>query len=498
MSSPTSFLGSQHQLNSQEINSVINSGVRFTSLVPRPAALSLEKDDVPLCANDFLGPTIEKKEVVEELDDCKVSPIIEKIETKKQRRRSVRRMSVHEAVSELDRTSLIAQLNSQNAGEELDKHSIPCLDNETDNVNSDDKGGKDVRKSTEKVKEGKGGVKRRQSGLVDIDTDSRVGKRKSRRSSIYRVKKEMNTGVTAEPHNNERSELIENKDKSVETEKDTAQSKEKKTMKKKLMSLTDLLDRRSQLLEPTQCSQVERSELNPGKGKKRRKKAAGTNAGNDLDNQNRGKENEVENDKNTENNSDDENENECDNKTTKTGKQTSSSKVSRLEPSKKKGRKKSSDNPTKNVSGKKEKGKALVNETVSEEQVLNGSQNPPRVTTIQDITTQLNLTKDNSIACSIRETTLSMSMSRAYSDVPSILHSSRRSVDEFNLSQQGVQKSQKKRAGKRKLSTVDEGGSMKSSSESENSISGKRARLNHSGHRKLQRPSIVMTSLHSQ
>ncbi|XP_052774882.1 uncharacterized protein LOC128213319 [Mya arenaria] len=127
----------------------------------------------------------------------------------------------------------------------------------------------------------------------------------------------------------------------------------------------------------------------------------------------------------------------------------------------------------------------------------NDSLQPGPITKIHDVTTQLNLTKDNSLVCSIRETTLSMSMSRAYndSDVSTLLRNPRRSVDEFNLSRK---QNKKQKVGKRSvLNTINEPDSNYSTaSESDHSVGGgKRVRLNSSG--KVIRPSLVMTNLHS-
>ena len=110
---------------------------------------------------------------------------------------------------------------------------------------------------------------------------------------------------------------------------------------------------------------------------------------------------------------------------------------------------------------------------------------------LNDITTQLNLTGNNSVTASLRDGTLSLSMSAVYNNdttMQSILISSqRKSIDEFNLSQKN-----KKTATSKYLSTIKENRkvSYRSSSDSDNSISGRP--------RKNYRPSIVMTSLHSQ
>ena len=110
---------------------------------------------------------------------------------------------------------------------------------------------------------------------------------------------------------------------------------------------------------------------------------------------------------------------------------------------------------------------------------------------LNDITTQLNLTGNNSVTASLRDGTLSLSMSAVYNNdtMQSILISSqRKSIDEFNLSQ----KNRKPTKLKSHMPSIKENRkvSYRSSSDSDNSMSGRP--------RKKFRPSIVMTSLHSQ
>ena len=110
---------------------------------------------------------------------------------------------------------------------------------------------------------------------------------------------------------------------------------------------------------------------------------------------------------------------------------------------------------------------------------------------LNDITTQLNLTANNSVTASLRDGTLSLSMSAVYNTdttMQSFLVSQRKSIDEFNLSQKHKNKE------KTRLLLGNLNGDRKdlhkSSSDSDNSVSGKS--------RKKFRPSLVMTSLHSQ
>ena len=113
-------------------------------------------------------------------------------------------------------------------------------------------------------------------------------------------------------------------------------------------------------------------------------------------------------------------------------------------------------------------------------------------TQLNDITTQLNLTGNNSVTASVRDGTLSLSMSAVYNNdttMRSILISSqRKSIDEFNVSQ----KSKKTKKYKSSMPSIKENRRVtyRSSSDSDNSLSGRA--------KKKFRPSIVMTSLHSQ
>ena len=108
---------------------------------------------------------------------------------------------------------------------------------------------------------------------------------------------------------------------------------------------------------------------------------------------------------------------------------------------------------------------------------------------LQDITTQINLTANNSVTASLRDGTLSLSMSTIYNtDTTMPFASQRKSIDEFNLSQRNRNMERSRVVVGKPTGVRRELGV--SSSDSDNSISGKP--------RKKFRPSLVMTSLHSQ
>lgn len=138
-------------------------------------------------------------------------------------------------------------------------------------------------------------------------------------------------------------------------------------------------------------------------------------------------------------------------------------------------------------SGTAKTAKKLVNDTILTDKVNDLS----NTSQLNDITTQLNLTTNNSVTASLRDGTLSLSLSTVYNPdttVQSILLSQRKSIDEFSISQ----KTRNKINSKSLLKPVKEGrkNSHTSSSDSDNSVCGKP--------RKAYRPSLVMTSLHSQ
>lgn len=458
------------------------------------------------------------------------SGLLERTDDKKNRRRSTRRMSVKEAVAALHRSSLT--IEDKGLRKELDENPVCCSntgdvpgDGSREKAESYDMGS--INRLEERSEGGidgksvgsgnvgpveKGGRKRRSVGICKGGSVDEIVKDrdKDKRNEHSGEDEEGTCRSTGRKKHNGRKSVVNTGavDVGVEAGKEMRNSKKgtepmkEKGLKKKLLSLTDLTDRRSVLIEPTKCSQVERSELQPkvqkkgtGRGTRKRKNESSTEE--DVGNESTGgNKSVIENRKHTgetdkSNRSDDGNRKKA--KKGKAGKEKET---------------KSEENSENNRGVKKgeneKKGgrrrSALVNDTLGDEDASkSGEKNvrPNQITQIEDVTTQLNLTKDNSIICSIRETTLSMSMSRAYGEAPSFLQSSRRSVDEFNLSQA---KGRKRKSTKRTaLSALDENVTKKSSSESDSgSCDGKKARLNSSGHRKLVRPSLVMTSLHSQ
>ncbi|WAR24625.1 MCPH1-like protein [Mya arenaria] len=318
---------------------------------------------------------------------------------------------------------------------------------------------------------------------------------------------------------------LANEEKTVQNSKDgVTKGMPQKGRKKKLMSLTDLSDQHSVLVDPkkssdTDTSQLESCQENTGKGRKNmmNKKTDANETviscesvypnGTAQKGKRGGKR------KSVDSSVEEADESSPSNDKPKRGRRKKAIKDSKAgakddvddsKCNKTSGNKRySSAKPDPGRTNKENKRKdVLVNDTHIEDdedkrKSGNDSLQPGSITKIHDVTTQLNLTKDNSLVCSIRETTLSMSMSRAYndSDVSTLLRNPRRSVDEFNLSRK---QNKKQKVGKRSvLNTINEPDSNYSTaSESDHSVGGgKRVRLNSSG--KVIRPSLVMTNLHS-
>ena len=318
-----------------------------------------------------------------------------------------------------------------------------------------------------------------------------------------------------------------NRRRTYAAEKETSKSK---TMpKKKLLSLTDLNEPHSVLIEPTKCSTTERTELVDNKPKRQRgrkkkvnsssdestisvvnidstiqKKSKANKKGPELNNEN------IENIGNLEHQL-------CDKK----GRKRNSTVINNSDQGKNNKRRtrenatsqnKENDNIITENKGRKRKSKGVnlsqkhqkKNETDQSEVVIGGKELVRVDDTIvngreevannvtsqlQDITTQINLTANNSVTASLRDGTLSLSMSTIYNtDTTMPFTSQRKSIDEFNLSQRNrnMERSRVvvgKPTGIRKELGI-------SSSDSDNSMSGKP--------RKKFRPSLVMTSLHSQ
>lgn len=329
----------------------------------------------------------------------------------------------------------------------------------------------------------------------EINEDSKPRKRAGRRSKCSL------DDSTASLENE--SFVAENKN--VEQEKvipeATQATKGKKTMKKKLMSLSDLTEPHSVLIVPTKCSSVERPQLEPTKVKRGRKKKV-TKSDDSLDGVTVGTE------------------------TTKGMMESNSNNIAaNIKDKKQKGRMLQTRQTRRSNEGKgiddkcaksqkkrntvsgnsdqceaKKKKKALVNESHIENNDTEKTKQSP-VAKIQDVTTQLNLTKDNGLVCSIRETTLSLSMSTAYTDsnMPSFLISQRKSIDEFNASQRlNKKRSVKDRTVLASINEKKNSRDMSSSDSDRNVTTGRRGKVSSTQHRKIVRPSIVMTSLHSQ
>ena len=360
-------------------------------------------------------------------------------------------------------------------------------------------------------------------------------------------------GVNIEEHKTGKRSNI-NRRRTYAAEKETSKSK---TMpKKKLLSLTDLNEPHSVLIEPTKCSTTERTELVDNKPKRQKgrtkkvnsssdestlsmdpgvqgnkslkpantcarnennsdisvvninstmqKKSKANKKGPELNNEN------IENISNLEHQL-------CDKK----GRKRNSTVINNSDQGKNNKRRtretatsqnKENDNTITENKGRKRKSKGVnlsqkhqkKNATDQSEVVIGGKELVRVDDTIvnereevannvtsqlQDITTQINLTANNSVTASLRDGTLSLSMSTIYNtDTTMPFASQRKSIDEFNLSQRyrNMERSRVvvgKPTGVRKELGI-------SSSDSDNSMSGKP--------RKKFRPSLVMTSLHSQ
>ena len=358
-------------------------------------------------------------------------------------------------------------------------------------------------------------------------------------------------GVNIEEHKTgKRSNL--NRRRTITTEKETLKSK---TMpKKKLLSLTDLNEPHSVLIEPTKCSVTERTELVDNKPKRQRGRKKKVN--NSSDESTISVDPGVQGNKSLKPaNSCTRNENNSDisvvninstmkSKANKKGPELNNETIENIgnlehQLCDKKGRKRNStvinnsdqgknnkrrtretatsqnkenDNTITENKGRKRKSKGAnlsqkhqKKNTTDQSEVVMGGKELVRVddtivnereevannvtSQLQDITTQINLTANNSVTASLRDGTLSLSMSTIYNtDTTMPFASQRKSIDEFNLSQRNrnMERSRVvvgKPTGVRKELGI-------SSSDSDNSISGKP--------RKKFRPSLVMTSLHSQ
>ncbi|XP_060566419.1 microcephalin-like isoform X1 [Ruditapes philippinarum] len=278
----------------------------------------------------------------------------------------------------------------------------------------------------------------------------------------------------------------------------------KKTMKKKLLSLTDLTEQHSVLVEPTKFSTEDRPQLEPAKRKRgRKKKADHVERASASNNDSSNTSNEVVNEEQS--NENDEGSRTKDNVVNKRSRKRTSGEGLEKDVKCTVGRKKRSSVAAVTGQSKSKRGKkTLVDETcidVASDKTDKENAGHSPVTKLQDVTTQLNLTKDNGLVCSIRETTLSLSMSTAYTDsnMPSFLVSQRRSIDEFNNSQRNNKKRRvRDRSVLTSISEQENCGDSSSNDSNRCVNSSKRhGDINMSQHRKIVRPSLVMTSLHS-
>ena len=340
--------------------------------------------------------------------------------------------------------------------------------------------------------------------LVDIvGQDDKPSKRNRRRTSAYSKRKSRQTDSSGhvkssinkqnqENSNNEnaRTKVVEdgrcNEKSRVVTEETDVNvtdklAKPKQSRKRKLMSLNDLTDQQSILIEPSKSSHDEkRGIIDDSSGTRKATKRRSVKHVKDGQSINESEqacsEQDGEKKKAKKKNRDqDDAENVKDHNTNR--------------------RKRASNKPV--IMKAKKVKTVLADDTQVEDNEIvvtaKGSDNNT-VGPLSDLASQLNLTKDKSLTCSIRETTLSMSMSRAFpdSDVSSIMASARRSIDEF--SQKSIRKERNKNRSKPTFTSIREVDISTSSSESDRSS----RHSNSSGHRKKMRPSLVMTSLHSQ
>ena len=368
--------------------------------------------------------------------------------------------------------------------------------------------------------------------------------------SLKEVDENNLNGVNIEEHKMGKRSNI-NRRRTYAAEKETWKSK---TMpKKKLLSLTDLNEPHSVLIEPTKCSVTERSELLDNKPKRQRGRKKKVNSSSD--------ENTISVDPGVQGNKSSKPANSCtrnDNNSDisvvninntmqkkskankkvpdeniekignlehqlcdKNGRKRNSTAINNSDQGKNNKRRtretatsqnKENDNTITENKGRKRKSKGVnvsqkhqkKNATDQSEVVIGGKELVRVDDTIvnereevannvtsqlQDITTQINLTANNSVTASLRDGTLSLSMSTIYNtDTTMPFASQRKSIDEFNLSQRNRNMERSRVVVGKPTGVRRELGI--SSSDSDNSISGKP--------RKKFRPSLVMTSLHSQ
>ncbi|KAL4236314.1 BRCA1 associated RING domain 1 [Mactra antiquata] len=430
---------------------------------------------------------------------------------RKKTRRSSRRLSVKQALDALDESNLLG-LVPETIDEEEDpipKSSKIHTDLSTTDTSCDKS--MDLSDSSRIDKNSKKGGQRsrsnkrtsslaNESNSVNPEEQEGIGKtngRKQRKKANSERKGSVRKKSLPETDAKDKSEIDIEQKHSDGNEIDkvvTKNSKGRNSRKKKLLSINDMYEQSSVLIEPSTCSQMDRPELieestvkTSKRGRKRQSPRLKKSVINDtVDEINTGKASKSDN-KNVEG--------KTRGRKRKSMETSETDNVNDITESKSRGR----------GSRRTKIQKTLVNDTHIENTTLGATSADPNcsvppVAKIQDVTTQLNLTKDNSLVCSIRETTLSLSMSAAYNDsnMPSFLTSQRKSIDEFNASKRHRKNS--KLTEKSVLASIGESlSSDNKRSDSEASVMdescNKRMKSFRSG--KLCRPSIVMTSLHS-
>lgn len=497
------FDSDENLLNSQEIKTVANVTVKLKPNKDKDTKLNDKQT-----ANELGDINTKSDDSADHRPGERNSPSanagkdneVENIQQRKFRRSS-RRMSVQQALQSLNQTGLLDLVPEDE--DPLPKSPRGNIPNLAD-VLSDTS---EMGNPSERKSDGSDGMNRRSprnkrsaGGTKNESCSDNQNKRKSQGNTVRNKKscRDSDGNETISKLDNTRRKscdsTCERQHEDVvnkPAKKITNNSKGKKAIKKKLMSLTELNDQHSVLIEPSTCSEVNRPQLmeesmNKTSRKGRRRKTDivihncdEINADNDqtiielnqtTKNRRGRKRKSADNELN-----DDYNDSSVNKKPGR-------------------GRRKANSGRT----------STLVNDTLIEHKSpkTTTASGPDcaaaPVTKIQDVSTELSLTKDNSVVCSIRETTLSLSMSAAYTEanMPSFLASQRRSIDEFSASQ----KRRKKQSLVEKSVLTSIGESLysdhnKSDSDTSSVDGGIKMKSFRSG--KLFRPSIVMTSLHS-
>lgn len=487
----------ESMLSSQEIMTVVNATVKLN-----PSAKSNNTDNVTV-------KIIERNTIEDGSDDNNVDKKTPKsitastVPLKEEemipggtQRRFSRRLSIRKSTKEIDNSNLLdtAPDKVENSGP-----SIPSLIRKASEKNEPEIGSQNATENTQYSGKERKKCRNSKGGFNESKPSSKRGSRNNLSLSLdsTNITSFVNTESVIESRSESTTSFEEKKKNKSDLTKTVGG---KISVKRKLLSLTDLTEQHSELIKPTKCS-VERPVLEPVKAKRGRKKKdriCTDRLGADIT---------------------------CSKNTVDTGihedcDKSCENNVVRA----KKGRNRMSNegciNDVKRSAGRKVRGsvlgeteqgkttrgkKTLANDTHVEDEDVSMLTSGKRTTNqlpvskLQDLTTQLNLTKDNGLTCSIRETTLSLSMSTAYTDanMPSFLISQRRSIDEFSAT--------RRRSKKQKISSVlisineKENCRDRSSSDPDRSETARKTsrRFSSSQHAKIVRASIVMTSLHS-